>query len=270
MKGPRTYAQWERIRLSGRGGKKKVRRDTMLSKQEDGTLTFHYTGYKNKEHELLVTLTPDDTYTLSKDEGRYYPTFSNIFMFVVGVAVYSDASHYKHYAMQTRVGVGQGRWVKGDDGKWERAKSIPFTNGLQYRHGVCLNLEIAIDYKRKLNREKSLPLLRKTVVLAKVLRVATRLGVLERDRTKRGEFTFDMVNIDDPSAADAEIILHKGNAMGMWRTYMAQSPEEKQAALMRCAENGLADYREWLYSKHNCYDMVPVVYGTEPSLGETS
>lgn len=273
MKGPRTYKQWETMRQTGRGGKKKVRRDTVLTKQEDGTLAFHYTGYKNRENELLITVTPDDTYTLYRDGRRHYPTYSNIFMYVAKVNTYSDMSHYKHYAESVRISTTNTRWAKNEDtGKWVRTQSMPFTNGLQYRHGVCLNPEIAIDYKRVLNREKSLPWLRKTVVLAKVLRVATRMELLERKRAHMSvrKYDFEQVNIEDPTAVDAEIILNCGNAAGMWRHHMGQSPEY-QAALMRCAENGLADYREWLYTKHGCYEMVPVVYGTEPIVtGEMS
>jgi hypothetical protein len=72
------------------------------------------------------------------------------------------------------------------------------------------------------------------------------------------------VNIEDPTAVDAEIILRMGNAMGLYRRrWQNQSPEEHQAALMRCAENGLADYREWLYKKHDCYEMLPIETTTE-------
>jgi hypothetical protein len=279
----RTYKQWEMIRLTGRSGRKKVRRDTTLTRNENGALEFRYTGWSNKHNnkdELVVTLTPDDVYTISRDEANNYcPTYSNIIMLVVGIPSYSDMSHYKHYAQPVRISTTNQRFVKVEKTEghvkrvtWERVKSMPFTNGLQFKDRVCLNPEIAIDYKRVLNREKSLPWLRKTVVLAKVLRVATRMGVLERITGKRFEMTFDMVNVEDPSAADAEIILHMGSAKGLygWRAQNA-TPEEKQTALMRCAENGLADYREWLYTKHKCYEMVPVVYGTEPIvIGETS
>jgi len=247
---PYTYAEWEDMRLRGRGGKRKLRRDLTLAKQLDGALTFTYA-----DKELLATLTPDNTYTLYRDKGYTYPTYTNLFRLICRVAVYNDMSHFKHYAQPLRINVGDFRWTQVD-GEYVRVKSMPFTNGLQFRDGKCLNPEIAIDYNRKLDREKSLPWLRKTVDLAKVLRVATRMQLLERKSTDK---KFEDINIENPTAEDAEIILCAGNAMGLY-SWRFTTPEEKQAALMRCAENGLADYREWLYKKHGCFTMVPVTY----------
>jgi hypothetical protein len=255
----RTYKDWDGIRQTGRGGKKKIRRDTTLAIRPDGVLTFTY-----DDKNMLATLDDHNTFTLYwDDEWGYYPTHANIFRIIAGLTVYRDVSHYKNYKQPLRVGGMRDRFMRTDDGKWVRAKNtIPLTTGLQYRAGVCLNPEIAVDYKRKLNREKSLPWLRKTEVLAKVLRVATRMQLLVRERAKQEDF--ENVNIEDPMAKDAEIILNRGRAMGMygWR-YNHASPEEHQAALLRCAENGLADYREWLYLKQGCYEMVPIVYSTD-------
>jgi hypothetical protein len=255
MKMARTYQDWNSTRLTGRGGKKKVRRDTELSLCNNGLLEFRYTGYKNKSSELLATLAPDNTYTFYwDDKQRYYPTFSNIFMIVARVVVYRDMSHYKNYAQPLRItagGSGNGRYQKTESG-WERVETMPFVSGLQYRDGVCLNPQIAVDYKRVLNREKSLPWLRKTETLAKVLRVAVRLGILDREQGRNG---FSNINLDEPTAADAQIILNMGNAVGLWGW---SRPEGRPAALMRAANNGLADFREWLYTKHGCYEMLPV------------
>jgi len=254
----RTYKEWEDIRMRGRGGKKKIRRDTTLAIRPDGVLTFSYGD------ELLVTLDDRNTYTFYKDDNGYCPTYSNIYNLVGRITVYRDMSHFKHHKQPIRIAAGIGRWVN-EDGKWQRAKSMPFANGIQYRNGTCLNPEIAVDYKRTLNRAVSLPLLRKTEVLAKLLRVATRIGVLERKKGRFHDVRFEDVNIEDPTAEDAEIILHKGNAMGLhgWRM-QNQTPELYQAALMRAANNGLADYREWLYLKHGCYEMLPVVHSNKP------
>jgi hypothetical protein len=255
----RTYKEWEGIRTTGRGGKKKIRRDVVLTMTRDGVLEFHYTGWKNGSHELLATLDDRNTYTFRRNEANsYVPTYSNIYSLIGRITVYRDMSHYKHHAQPIRIAIGAGRWTN-ENGKWQRASTMPFANGIQYRNGVCLNPEIAVDYRRTLNRTLSLPWLRKTEVLAKVLRVATRLGILERKSGRYHDVRFEDVNIEDPTAADAEIIIHKGNAMGLhgWRM-QNQTPELYQAALMRAAENGLADYREWLYLKHGCYEMLPV------------
>jgi hypothetical protein len=260
----RTYAEWDRIRISGRGGKKKIRRDTTLAMRPDNVLTFSYGD------ELLATLDKENTYTFSMDtKGRYYPTHSNIFALIGKITMYRDTSHYKHHAQPLRIAVAGERYVKDPKtaSGWKRTRNtIPFTNGLQYRNGECLNPEIAQDFKRTLNRAKSLPFLRKTEVLAKVLRVATRMRLLERDRTL--EAKFEDINLDEPTAADAEIILRKGSAMGLWG-WRSQDPEQKHAALIRAAENGLADYREWLYLKHDCYEMLPVVPSSDQPEGET-
>jgi hypothetical protein len=245
------YRYWEAERIRGRSGVKKVRRDTALSKRADGVLEFHYTGYKNRDHELLLTLDEHNVFTISREDRRYYPTYANIFWMFAGLVVYADMAHFKHHAQPIRIHVSGKRWRGRKD-----CVTLPFTNGLRFHKGECLNPEIVVDLKRTLNREKSLPWLRKTVVLAKVLRVATRMSLLVRDKTM--EVTFDDVNIEDPTAKDAEIILRMGNAMGLNRHWGNPTPEEQHAALMRCAENGLADYREWLYTKHGCYDMLPV------------
>ena len=258
----RSYDEWEAVRKSGRGGKKKVRRDTTLTKREDGTLVFTY-----GQSELLALLTPDGTYTLSMDNNRYYPTYSNIFLLIAKVSIYNDSSHYKHYAQTVRVYLGGERYAHNEDGKWVRVKAtIPFVNGLQFRDGKCINPEIAVDYKRVLNRAMSLPLLRKTETLAKVLRVATRMQIMVRESGRRAVEEFDAINLDDTTAEDAQIVINNGNAMGLWKSWL--SPEEKHKALMRCAENGLADYREWLYKKHGCYEMVPIYHTYENPEGE--
>jgi hypothetical protein len=254
----RTYEEWNAIRFRGRSGVKKIRRDTVLAVRDDGTLTFTYVGYSGKEKELLVTLAEDNTYTLHWQGQRYYPTYSNIYHLVAYVSTNRDVSHYKHYRQPVRI----------HNGHWQRnADALPLTDGMQFRDGKCINPEVAVDYKRTLNREKSLPWLRKTVVLAKVLRVATRMQLLERDKAKH--VTFDEVNIEDPTAADAEIILRMGNAEGLspfsWRS---RTPEAKQAAMVRAAENGLADFREWLYLKHECYEWLPIVLSNDQPEGE--
>lgn len=248
----RTYEEWNAIRFHGRSGTKKIRRDTTLAIRDDGVLTFTYKDWQKNEA-LLVTLAKDNTYTLHWQGQSYYPTYNNIYHLVAHVSTYRDMSHYKHHRQPIRVYLG----------KWGRkASTLPLVDGMQFRDGVCLNPEIAVDYKRTLNREKSLPWLRKTVVLAKVLRVAMRMQLLERDKAK--QFSFDDINLDDPTAADAEIILRCGNAEGLspfsWRS---RTPEAKQAALVRAAENGLADFREWLYLKHECYEWLPVTHQPE-------
>jgi hypothetical protein len=241
----KTYHEWDAIRLKGRGGRKKVRRDFTLAKRNDGVLTFTY-----NDREVLVTLAPDNTYTLYKPGGNYYSTtYSNVIALASTVIAYSDMSHYRHYAEPVRVSTNSRRWV-------ETETNLPFISGLQFRHGKCINPEIAVDYKRTLNRTKSLPLLRKTEVLAKLLRVATRMGLLKRDMSRNAIRDFDNVNLDDPTAEDAEIILSLGGADGLYRWH--NTPEAYQAALMRAANNGLADYREWLYQKHGCYEMQAV------------
>jgi len=252
------YAHWENVRLQGRGGKKKVRRDLTLAKRDDGLLTFTYGN-----DELMATLDKFNTYTFYKGDCAYYPTHSNIYNLVGGITVYRDSSHYKHYQQPIRIVSAGGRYAKNDKGGWSKTKNtMPMTNGIQYRNGKCLNPEIAQDFKRVLNRTLSSPWLRKTEVLAKVLRVAVRMGIMERKKGRFHDVRFEDVNIEDPTAEDAEIVLHKGNAMGVWG-WRAQQPGEYEAAVKRAAENGLADYREWLYLKHGCYEMLPVEHQTE-------
>jgi hypothetical protein len=238
--------------MTGRGGKKKIRRDTTLAIRPDNVLTFSYGD------ELLATLESNDVYTLyMNDKGYYCPTYGNIFALIAKVTMYRDTSHYKHYQQPLRISVAGERYVKKEGGGWTRTRNtIPFTNGLQFRNGECLNPGIAQDLKRTLNRTLSLPWLRKTEVLAKVLRVATRMRLLERNRTLPAEF--DDINIDEPTAADAEIILRKGSALFLRAWVQQQDPDKYHAAMLRAAENGLADYREWLYLKHGCYEMLPV------------
>ena len=251
-----------RLALNGRK-KKAFGRNMHYTLTPDEQLAFWWEG------ERIVTQDMNDLFTLTAGSAIYSMTVQRRIEKMVNVSddmaypiirCYNDSSRHRNKLQPSRIR------CYAQAGDWEHS-SLPYTDGLLIQNRQILNPEICVDKVKRLSSLASATEIRGHMEpMQKLLLVMARMDAFDMQQVKErrpyGRKILETINIEDPTANDANTILSAG--LSHWRTgkwFRLTKPletENRKKIYSKASKLGLAKLRKELYERAGLYEYVPV------------
>jgi hypothetical protein len=171
----------------------------------------------------------------------------------------SCRSSHRQFAQPVRI--LRGLWWKRAGEGYVRNATMPLTSGMQFRHGVLLNPEIAQDKVLRTDRDAVAVVKAKTEKLRKVVKVLVRMGAVHQaieqpDGTPRAPSVASLIdNLDDIDAGAVTAMLAREVHSWFWNRWDADARDEH----VRAAEDRfMRRVRDALYEEMGARSYVAV------------
>jgi hypothetical protein len=175
----------------------------------------------------------------------------------------SDRSRHKQCEQPVRLWQGN-RW------KSEGDNTLPLTEGMQFKNGLLLNPEIAVDKKLRTDRDATKVVSEKLRPLSKLMKTMARIGVLlpvvdeyVAGQRKWAHVQVDDIDFEEPTASLVEnLLLHEFVRGTMWY-WSKKTEDERNKELRSKCETALKRIRKSLYADMNAMSFVEVDDGKD-------
>jgi hypothetical protein len=206
---------------------------------------------------MLATISPDNVLTVQLGENAKYIWARSRIERLTHKRIFSDTRRHKNKEQTIRV---VNNWS-------EYKQSKPYFDGLQVQLGAWdnkfLNLELAKDKVRRLDKTKGAEVRRQIAPLIKLFKVSMKIGAMDEHISKAQTISRYHKDVDfsldelvkaahDPNMAHVQALYWHG----VKRTSLAWWGDVTQEIRTRVPENAARALREHAYKMHNAYNMI--------------
>lgn len=208
---------------------------------------------------FIATVYPDDTVELTAGSWissmTTYTRISNMFL---PRACYVTSDKTNHRNKEQPVRLARYAWCGSS------SYNYPYTDGVRIKmsNGDILNPEILVDVEKVRTTDKTMALemRRKLTPLRKLTKVMAKMGALEKPEGYKWnynghQYKIDSLNLEAPSANDAQFILELGYSCSDVYYY---ERKDNNFPFDRVIDNGLKAVREKFYRENNAYSYEVV------------